>query len=102
MRKIARERGTAAGSWIVDGNTTAETARAILAGYDNGDPAVMDMAPAPLSGEWAGESIPEIFGLAVGEEWPDDDTLTEFEVEFSDAFWGEVIRAATVAAVVVD
>ena len=28
----------------------------------------------PLSGEWAGESIPEIFGY-----WPDDDTMQRYE-----------------------
>lgn len=33
----------------------------------------------PFSGEFAGESIPELFGIPVGGEWPDADTLDELE-----------------------
>lgn len=54
--------GSAAGSWVIDGNTTRETALHILRGYEDGDPEIMDMMPAPLSGEWAGESITELLG----------------------------------------
>jgi hypothetical protein len=54
--------GRAAGSWVIDGNTSPETARNILRGIDDGDPMVMDMAPGPLSGEWAGESVTELLG----------------------------------------
>ncbi len=52
--------GRARGSWVVDGNTSQATARAILKGIEDGDPAIMDIEPAPLSGEHAGESINEL------------------------------------------
>ncbi len=46
--------GVAAGSWVVDGNTSEATARRILEGIAEGDPVVMDSLPSsPLSGEWA-------------------------------------------------
>lgn len=90
---MGREAGAAAGSWIVDGNTSAETAAAILAGYEDGDPEVLDLCPAPLSGEWAGESIPELFGY-----WPDDEEMTAYEVAFCEAFWVTVCESARVAA----
>jgi len=85
----ARERGAAAGSWVIDGNTTTETARWIVTGWDDGDGAVMDLQPACLSGEWAGESLSEL-GLADASE----NELDEYETAFAEAFWGEVIRSA--------
>lgn len=51
------ERGVAAGSWVIDGNTSEETARNLLRGIDDGDPVVYDVLPfAPLSGEWPTDS----------------------------------------------
>lgn len=85
------ERGRAAGSWLVDGNTDEGTLRAILAGFDDGDPAILDACPDPLSGEWAGESIPELFDIPIGGEWPADDDLTEYEDGFRDGFWDQAI-----------
>lgn len=41
--------------------------------------------PSPLSGEWAGESIPELFGLAVGEEY-DESVADDYEQQYSDGF----------------
>lgn len=41
---------------------------------------------SPLSGEWAGESVSELFGVPVGGELPDEDTLDEYEANYSDAF----------------
>jgi len=41
--------------------------------------------PSPLSGEWAGESIPELFGLDIGEQY--DETVAEdYEQQYSDGF----------------
>lgn len=34
---------------------------------------------SPLSGEWAGESIPEIFGC-----WPDDEILDAYEEGYAE------------------
>ena len=81
--------GLAAGSWVIDGNTTTERCAAILKGLEDGDPAVMDLQPAPLSGEWAGESIPELFGYT-----PSSRCLDLYEEGYSAGFWDEVERAA--------
>lgn len=90
--KAGYEHGKAAGSWVFDGNSSEESIRLVLKGYEDGDPAVMDMCPCPLSGEWAGESIPELsdrFGIDLS----DDDNATEFEDGFSTGYWDEVCRA---------
>ena len=81
--------GKAAGSWTVDGNTSAETCARILRGIEEGDPEVMDMRPAPLSGEHAGESIPELFGYRPRDAW-----LSLYEEGYTEGFWQEVERAA--------
>ena len=87
--KMGEEAGKAAGSWIIDGNTTAETAQRIIDGYDANDCTVMDLQPSPLSGEWAGESISELFG-----KQPTDSQLDDYENGYSEGFWAEVIRSA--------
>jgi hypothetical protein len=89
---LGAERGNAAASWQYDGNTTTGTYRAIVEGYHEGEPAVMDLCPAPLSGEWAGESIPELLGLPIGADLPDDEVLAAYEDGFSTAFWAHLIR----------
>lgn len=85
--------GKAAGSWVIDGNTSAADAAALLRGIADGDPAVMDLCPSPLSGEWAEESIPELSDR-YGFDLTDDETATAYETAFADAFWAEVERAA--------
>lgn len=87
------EAGKAAGSWVIDGNTDAAAARRIIEGYDDGDPAVMDMMPSPLSGEWAGESIPEL-SRQHGVDLSDDDKATDFEDGYAEGYWAEVLRSA--------
>jgi hypothetical protein len=89
---LGAERGNAAASWQYDGNTTTDTYRAIIEGHYEGEPAVMDLCPAPLSGEWAGESIPELLDLPTGADWPDDEVLAAYEDGFSTAFWAHLIR----------
>ena len=87
------EAGRAAGTWVIDGTTTEETARRILRGIDDGDPEILDMQPAPLSGEYAGESVSELserFGIPLD----DDFVATAFETAYSEAYWAEVERAA--------
>lgn len=94
--EIGFDAGKARGSWVIDGNTDSGTARAILRGIEDGDPEVMDMQPAPLSGEWAGESIPELsdlFGIDLG----DDDNATDFETGYGEGYWAEVERSALLA-----
>jgi len=83
--------GKAAGSWVTDGNTTMSEYRAILAGIESGDPEIMDMQPSPLSGEWAGESIPELIaGYADMTADEQDAACDSYEQGFSQGFWDTV------------
>lgn len=87
---LGREAGRAAASWFFDGNTKSETYERVLLGYEDGDPEVMDMAPAsPLSGEWAGESMTQIFDRV-----PTDRECELYDQGYYEAFWDEVIRVA--------
>ena len=61
-------RGVSAASWMIDGNTTEETARRILAGIEDGDPMILDMLPGFIIGEYAGDSLPELFPWAPAED----------------------------------
>lgn len=87
--------GTAAGSWVLDGNSTNETAHRILEGLEDGDPEIFDMCPSPLSGEWAGESIPEL-SAEYGIDLEDDILASAFEQGFADGWSAEVERSARV------
>ena len=92
-----KELGEAAGSWIIDGNTTEETARYLLKGIADGDPEVLDNhgPRSPLSGELSGESIPEPsdqFGIDL---W-DDEEATRFEEGYDAGYWDTVERDARV------
>ncbi len=101
--ELGKEHGTNVGSWVIDGNTSAETARAIIQGYDDGDPGICDMEPAPLSGEWADSPTPQTLAdeLELAEEYRGselDQLCTEYELGFSEGYWDEVIRSAKVYA----
>lgn len=91
--RAGRERGRIAGSWVIDGNTSDEHRAAIVRGYDDRDPAVMDMCPNPLSGEHAGQSISEL-SAEYGIDLHNDDKATDFDAGFEDGYWDEVLRAA--------
>jgi|SRR5581483_5811624 len=100
--KLAEESGyragVAAGSWVLDGNSTEETARHLLAGIEDGDPEVLDSLPSsPLSGEWAGSLLPADVLAEVGIRENDpvsDDVLSAFEDGYSRGVVDEVVRAA--------
>jgi hypothetical protein len=93
------DHGVTAGSWVLNGNSTAETARRLLEGIEEGDPEIMDALPSsPLSGEWADGVLPrDVLG------WYDldedhvaaDDVLSAFEAGFSRGVADEVVRSAT-------
>ena len=52
-RDLGAQHGRNAASWVEIPD--AATARAILAGMEDGDPAILDFLPSPdLSGQWAG------------------------------------------------
>ncbi len=91
--KAGYEHGSNAGSWVIDGNTSRDSATRILKGIEDGDPEIMDMQPSPLSGEWAGESISEL-SAQYGVDLSDDDKASDFEQGFSDGYWNEVERTA--------
>lgn len=81
-RARGEKAGKAAASWVFDGNTTDETYRTTLQGIEDGDPEVMDrLSYSPLSGEWAGESITELFGDLMSHSWDDrtNEMLDELE-----------------------
>lgn len=62
-----RKCGSAAGGWIVTEANATDILRALA-------DCELDI-PSPLSGEWAGESIPELsrdYGLDLADEWVAD------------------------------
>jgi hypothetical protein len=101
-RKLGAEHGRAAGSWVIDGNTSTETAIWIVGGYENGDPEVMDVMPAPLSGEWADSMTPqELIHELMGEdydlhsdEFVKDAACDAYEQAYSQAYWDQVVSDA--------
>jgi hypothetical protein len=101
-KKVAKvdgaARGKGAASWMFDGNTTKETYRAFLDGFEDGDPAIMDAYAPPswLSGEHAGESLNELLGEATTERDAErlDDVCATYEEAADRAYWGELVRVA--------
>jgi hypothetical protein len=91
MRELGAEAGRMAGSWVVDGNTSADTLRALVS-----DDYEFDV-PAPLSGEWADGPLPREVLAEVGLSEDDDaadDMLSEYEQSYSDAYIAEAQRSA--------
>jgi hypothetical protein len=62
-------------------------AQDIKKGYEDGDQRIFDFQPSPLSGEWAGESMMEIFG-----RYPTEAMMNNYETGFSDGFWGKILE----------
>jgi hypothetical protein len=94
------EAGRAAGTWVIDGNTSTLTAKWLLEGIEAGDPEVYDQLPgSPLSGEWADAPLPrdilEGFGMSEDDDAADD-VLGAFESGFSRGVEDEVVRAARI------
>jgi hypothetical protein len=93
--------GKAAGSWVIDGNTTPETARRFLQGLRDCDPEIYDSLPsAPLSGEWADGLLPrDVLGWY---DLPDEEEhyyiLDAFEDGYHRGVETEVIRSAEAIA----
>lgn len=93
--RMGAEHGTAAGSWVVDGNSSAETLRAVIDAVDGeGDP--LDI-PSPLSGEYADDPTPRTVLEALGVDEDDpraDDLLWAYEDAYYQAFRDEALRSA--------
>ena len=104
--ELGEAAGKAAASWVFDGNTSPETYRAFLAGYEEGDPMVMDAyqpASGWLSGEFAESPTPDTLASDLDLD-PDnighdvdilDDACEVFEEVADDAYWAELVRVAT-------
>lgn len=90
-RDAGYQSGHNAGTWVAI-NSNLDAMR-ILQGYEDGWPEIMDLCPSPLSGEWGGESIPELSAEHGIDLW-DDAIADTFEGAFNDGFWDEVTRAA--------
>ncbi len=64
---LGRHEGAAAGSWAIDGNTSDQEARAVLAAFEDGT--YFDNTPGPLSGEWADTRSPrDLYEDATGQD----------------------------------
>jgi hypothetical protein len=92
--------GNCAGSWAVDGNTSQDTLRAIIKGYNDGDPAVLNMQPVSVvwSSPTRDDVLQDIMDAEDVDEIDDhitDELLCEYENAFSEGFWDQVIRSAT-------
>lgn len=97
--KLGEEAGKSSGSWLFDGNTDMETYRCTLKMIDDGDPALWDYAPNPLSGEYADDPTADdiLSDLDVErselEECDDvDQILDEYQNGFSQGWSDEVER----------
>lgn len=87
--KEGYEAGKNAASWAFDGNTDLATYARVLRGWNDGDPEILDMQPAPLSGEWAGQSMSEILGTFDDPE-DEQEAADAYEEGFSEGFWDEI------------
>jgi hypothetical protein len=94
---LGHDHGVNVSSWVIDGNTSQETCRRIISGYEDGDPEIMDMCPSPLSGEWSGGptvySVLKELGLTFRYKNADE-LIDVYEEAFSTAYWDTVIQAA--------
>jgi hypothetical protein len=97
-RALGEERGRAAASWYFDGNTPDAAYAQVLAGIEEGDPAILDTFPAdPLSGEWADDPTPKTLLEGLGLDLEDeraDDLCGAYEDGFYSASAHEIERVA--------
>jgi hypothetical protein len=99
--ELGTDAGRAAASWVFDGNTSRETYARVLAGIDDGDPAVMDAYREPsLSGEFADDYSEAGLAWDLGIEpytEASDAACRAWEEAASAEFWAEIERAARAA-----
>lgn len=87
MTRLGTEHGRAAGTWVLDGNSSTETARALLDGIRDGDPEVLDALPvARLGGEWADDPTPRDLFNEADVSCFDPERETDLLDAYSDAF----------------
>lgn len=94
--EFGKQHGDEAASWVFNGNTPVEEYRRVLLGLEVGDPAVMEMCPSPLSGEFADGLKPNDVFNAVGMNASDISSewgaklLDVFDEAFTTAWWNNV------------
>ena len=89
--KIGRNHGENAGldafpktDWM-SRSERLSVSKKVIDGIKDGDPEVMDLCPNPLSGEWAGESLKEIFG-----RFPTESMMNNYEMGYQDGFFSSL------------
>jgi hypothetical protein len=97
--RLGREYGTDGGSWVVDGNTSTETLRAIIDASEEGEfyDRIVPELSGPLSGEFAdGYTLGRLSDeLGVDEESDEfGDLCSIFEDAYYQAFEDEAVRSA--------
>jgi hypothetical protein len=102
-RELGTEHGRAAGSWILDGNSSRESAQRLLDMIEDGDPELWDSYASPLSGEWADGRTPDDILSEI--DYPEtrtpeeyDDIIRAYEDAHSSAWESEVNRLALIYA----
>jgi hypothetical protein len=90
VRALGTKHGTAAGSWVVDGNTVTTVLGALASGE-----AELEI-PDPLDGyEVSAADVYEAAGVEVDENGDGPDwLLVEYENAFQEAYEAEVVRSA--------
>lgn len=78
--------GQARASWMWDGNTSTQTYETFLRMFDEGTLPDDYLAPYPLSGEWAGESIAEVLGDMFPQLLDDDADVDYWHGDITDAY----------------
>lgn len=91
--RLGEENGRAAGSWAVDGNTSDETKRALLAGIADGDPEVLDSMPRPSDVDGATGILTDLGLHPEGSDTDLSPVLEAYENAYDMAYWSEVERA---------
>ena len=98
--EIGREHGHGAGTWVIDGNTSAETCRWYLKGIKEGDPLVLDSLNAPDLPHEHYEKYDErdlADDIDLDFDHPDqslEDAAEAYRLAAGTAFWDEVERSA--------
>lgn len=97
--ELGRERGEDAGSWVVDGNSSADTLRAVIQASDDGEffNTIVPELSGPLSGEFADGWTPRDLASAldISEDREDfDDICSAFEDGYYEGFEAEAARSA--------
>ena len=93
MREQGVKDGRSAGSCVIDGNTSDETCRKILAGLEDCYPEVLDMLPELRLGEWADDpTVSDLLDAAGIEGTYSDEYEDDLFFEYSDA-WVEGMQS---------